>query len=512
MHLDVTSLIFWKTEHTEEDNEDALASDRTRGLFTVADGVGEASFSYQWAPVLVKRFVEEPLFSSDPFEVEHWVRAAQGVGQQVMISPDALEGIARTKARLGAAATLVGLGIVPRNGSASATAHATHSYKVAAVGDSNFFHWRGDPVGGYALLRAFPIQSSRDFGTLPDSINSRTFDRDNTNVQLFDASTDTGNDLQDNDVLMLATDAVAQWILRTIEAGGDPMPHLLQQSETTWPGFILALRQDKQIVNDDSTLLLISVTGVTEGEPLSGLPDQKTKRTEELWTLMKAYAHGEARDVELALAYGDGTHIEPGTRAFVEPLVARWRERADAYKRVSDTINIFLRHPEQRGQLEKAWSDTRDLLAGLHWTQELIATLRTLGVDEQPQNIPGGDDSLTHELHEPDEPVAGDSESTVADGADAVRHEGSPSPTAVVMSAPPPSAPDDDRIAAPYSLAPELTSSSPPASTLPVTSETGASPRESYEHAQVHLPPSEDRTVRKKGLMGNLRSLLGGSE
>src|SRR5438034_11513129 len=102
MRLSVTALTYWKTEHTIEDNEDAFAVDTHRGIFAISDGVGETSFAHEWAPIITNQFIENPLVSDDPFEVEHWVRQARKRARTVMTPASGLFGIAQTKARRGA--------------------------------------------------------------------------------------------------------------------------------------------------------------------------------------------------------------------------------------------------------------------------------------------------------------------------------------------------------------------------------------------------------------------------
>jgi serine/threonine protein phosphatase PrpC len=78
MFAHVTGLRYWKSERADLTTcEDALCYDVSRGLFCVADGAGTTLFSNLWADMLVKQFVSDPLMSSDPFEMEWWIRLVQ---------------------------------------------------------------------------------------------------------------------------------------------------------------------------------------------------------------------------------------------------------------------------------------------------------------------------------------------------------------------------------------------------------------------------------------------------
>ena len=333
MQLNVTTLIYWKKDHNAQTNEDALDLDVGKGLYVVCDGVGEASFSNEWAPVLARSFIERPIFSEDQFEVEHWTRAAQARALPVMTDPELLSGVSREKARRGAAATLCGMVLVPRQEYDG----IHYGYNLTAIGDSNFFHWRPDQKhsSSYKLIAAFPLKAYADFNSSPDSPNSRVHNRDNISVHTFSSTPDL--DLREGDIIFLATDAVSQWIFREYEAAlaGEPtrhpMPFLLsivaQHDEqpgieppgTPWANFIDTLREGNNIVDDDSIMIVLRVNSLSKGSdlrPLDAAPRIK-ERTRELLDAIGRWLTGgavdgkpEVRDVDIAVAYGDGTYID----------------------------------------------------------------------------------------------------------------------------------------------------------------------------------------------------------
>ncbi|MDQ2809373.1 MAG: hypothetical protein M3Z04_21065 [Chloroflexota bacterium] len=399
MELCIRALTHPKTEHSAADNEDHLAFDLERGVFAVADGVGETSFAHQWAPVLVEQFVADPLASRDSFEVEHWIRQAQAAAQGRITAPDSLSGIAQTKARQGAAATLLGLTLLP-----SDTAAGGPGYRVTAVGDSTFFHWRADPAtGSYDLLKAHPISESAGFNTLPDSINHRHFDRDQVTVSTWVNA--PNHQLREDDILLLATDAVAQWILRGWEATRydpiqHPMVHLqyIEDGTTDWETQVTRARRRGEMVNDDATLLLIRVRGtgalaLTPADPGPAI----TRRSAELRTAVKNWIAGQGRDVDIMLAYGDGDQIEPALRArLCTDRTGRaeighldlWRANSQAFKTVGDAVRRALRTPDDHGELAHLWGVSCEQLVRLPWARGLIQTLTDLGLAIPPPDSP----------------------------------------------------------------------------------------------------------------------------
>jgi hypothetical protein len=435
MQLNVTTLNYWKKDHNAQTNEDALNLDVARGLYVVCDGVGEASFSNEWAPVLARSFIERPFFSEDPFELEHWTRAAQNVAKGEMTDPEKLSGVARDKARRGAAATLCGMALRPRREHDG----MHYGYDLAAIGDSNFFHWRPDRAlgGAYRLLAAFPLKKYADFTSAPDSLNSRVHNRDNVFPHTFSSTPEL--DLREGDVLWLATDAVSQWIFREYEAvlAGDPadakrhpVPPILGIAEkhdaqpsidppgSPWANFIDELREGNDIVDDDSVMIIIRVLSMAKGaelQPLDPAPRMKA-RTKELLDAVGLWltggiesGKGDVRDVDVAVAFGDGSYINPSIRgrlatqarfralgsdagSFRAGHVDLWRAKADTFKRVTDGVRAVMRDdadPRQRDEsrryLEDTWAEVREQLVGLSWMQGLVATLRSLGI-EQPES------------------------------------------------------------------------------------------------------------------------------
>src|SRR5205085_7125258 len=118
-------------------------------------------------------------------------------------------------------------------------------------------------------------------------------DRDKTRVQCLRAVTnlDSETDVREGDLLILTTDAVAQWILeeygsRHNQSQFTLMSRLVALAEAhmafgahaeqigihsgqsdPWNEFIQGLREQKAIVNDDSTLLIVRMDSLSDGRP-----------------------------------------------------------------------------------------------------------------------------------------------------------------------------------------------------------------------------------------------------
>lgn len=225
-----------KQGNSREEYEDASAADDGTGKFAVADGASESIGAGEWAKMLTDAFVADAP-SAETFS--DWLNALQKrwqaeVGNQT--APWYIE----EKLRDGAFATFLGLNIEGTKDSGVA------SWRALAVGDSCLFRVRGN-----SNVRSFPMKSAESFGTRPELIGSR--------AKAVVAPLHSKGTLRAGDRLLLATDALAQWFLAEIEAGRKPWRELIRLTEEQFVVWTATLRQNKQLKNDDVTLLIIEI-------------------------------------------------------------------------------------------------------------------------------------------------------------------------------------------------------------------------------------------------------------
>ena len=219
-----------KNGNSRAEYEDACAFELKAGRFAVADGASESVFAGEWANLLCQSFVADSL---DPGKIVEWRQAMQKRWLALVFQQD-LPWYLEEKVKEGAYATFLGLTLVGEN------------WQALAIGDSCLFH-----VRGAKLLTAFPLDRAEEFGTRPGLIGSR---------QKSDPVTRqaTGT-LQPGDSLLLMTDALAEWFLRTGDEGGTPWSKLLRLSEGDFTAWIDALRETVAIKNDDVTMLVVDM-------------------------------------------------------------------------------------------------------------------------------------------------------------------------------------------------------------------------------------------------------------
>jgi hypothetical protein len=226
-----------KKGHTLEEYEDAFAG--RGGRFAIADGATESSFAALWARLLVRGFVASRGLQITPSWLgplcRRWAAAVDDLQ---------LEWYGEEKRQAGAFATFLGLSFKkPRPGREG-------KWKAVAVGDSCLFQVRDDQ-----LIAAFPVQKSADFGNRPALLGSRVFRNDSPTVL-------ARGTWRSGDRFYLMTDALAEWFLRRHENSGKPWQVLARGfagSRALLSRYIELLRREKDIQNDDVTLLMIEL-------------------------------------------------------------------------------------------------------------------------------------------------------------------------------------------------------------------------------------------------------------
>lgn len=241
-----------KVGHQDNENEDrfrAPAGFRAGGnlvALAVSDGATEASFSREWADAMVETnwclLTEVPTVSGtdilEPALIEPWVREARATFAR-HTDGRSLPWYARAKmSRQGAFATFLGLRLTQGGG--------RRRWTAVACGDTCLFH-----VVGEHVRVAFPVQSMSEFGNRPELVPSNSA----FPLPPFRRREETWGS---GDVFLLATDAVAMWLLderdgetrlrQVLGCGGVEEFRTLIDQE----------RAEHRIKNDDSTVLIVT--------------------------------------------------------------------------------------------------------------------------------------------------------------------------------------------------------------------------------------------------------------
>lgn len=225
MHIETFTLP--KAGHTREQNEDALAIGAAWPLqVAVADGATETAYARLWASCLTDAAVQESSLDQAIDEARrHW---SDGVAQQ-----PAQSWYAQAKADEGASATLLRVTIT-----------AEGQWTAEAVGDTVLFHLRPAEDGNVSEQLRWPLADVEAFSTQPVLLHSRPQAAEPAVLRYGDA-------WQSGDVMLLATDALAAWLMAYGPA------HALSWDADNFASVIEAARTTGTMRNDDVTLVAI---------------------------------------------------------------------------------------------------------------------------------------------------------------------------------------------------------------------------------------------------------------
>ena len=244
------SRLLWlpKGGNLAEECDDVAAVRPAAGRYAIADGVSDSYDPRRWARLVVEDYVD----NAWPFRAAAILKRTEALARSwsVGVYWDGLPWYKAEKATLGAGCAFLGLEF-KSDDSPSQKSHAGRWASIA-VGDSCLFHLRQD-----ALVRgkAFPILESKEFGLTPPLIST---DKGRTQRGLNRLAVRRGT-YRPGDTFLLATDALAEHLLRAWENGIRSWSMWSQGTQSDFARYISDLRGANLIRNDDVTLLIIDV-------------------------------------------------------------------------------------------------------------------------------------------------------------------------------------------------------------------------------------------------------------
>lgn len=225
--------------------EDAVEVNLDTGHFAVADGATEASYSQQWADILVRAFpkIDSPQLDRRGFEA--WLDGCQREWAvwAASLSSKSLPWFTQEKLNHGSFATFVGLCFQSIDLSEDSLI-----WHAVACGDSCLFVVQDDAV----LRETFPIREPEEFNQTPPLLCTSGPPSEEW-LRFLSGSGSS------SDRMYLATDALAKWFIESYESLGKPWRQLdLIQTEDELGVFVGELRAANLIRNDDVALVRIT--------------------------------------------------------------------------------------------------------------------------------------------------------------------------------------------------------------------------------------------------------------
>ena len=239
-----------KAGNRPEEYEDAsrvsysLVADSAR--IVLCDGASESAFAREWAEILSEAFVRRPLDLSelDGPSLTGWLEPCEREWNRA-VPWDRIPWHGEAKTRAGALATLLALTV-----DLSPNRSGGFPWQAAGIGDCCFFVIRD---GGLEL--AFPLDESTQFNNTPGLICSNPAN----NRGLWEQVHRLRGEIRAGDVVILASDALAAWLLQEYESGGKPWETLVSLNTDEWEVWVQAQRAERSMRNDDTTLIIIEV-------------------------------------------------------------------------------------------------------------------------------------------------------------------------------------------------------------------------------------------------------------
>lgn len=239
-----------KRGYEEHKNEDSYAVDDGRGLWVVADGATESVYSAEWAGILTRTFIERPCFKSTP--LDEWLGPLRS-RWHLDVRSRPMPWFAEDKIKLeGSDSTL--LGVVAKKPKRWKTSKRPCRWSAVAVGDTCVFQ-----VSSGELVASHPLKKSCQFDNTPPLLNTN-------DPRAVDASRDAvwvhGAVWKPGDVLLLMTDALAEWFLKRTEVRAKPWDDLEdlvlgENPKDVFAAWVDERRDAKELRDDDTTLVLI---------------------------------------------------------------------------------------------------------------------------------------------------------------------------------------------------------------------------------------------------------------
>jgi len=202
---------------------------------SIADGATESSFAKEWAKILTEGFAT---YSFEKNEIHNSLKELRQLWRK-SINTANLPWYAQDKFQKGAFSAFLGLEVD----------FDKKKWKSLAVGDCCLFLVRDDK-----LTTSFPFSDYESFGNNPYAISSNQ----SQNLDIENHLIVIEHDFKRGDILILASDAIAAWFLKSSTEGKKIWDTVIDRFENedfeTW---LNEQRATKEIKNDDTTLILI---------------------------------------------------------------------------------------------------------------------------------------------------------------------------------------------------------------------------------------------------------------
>ena len=241
-----TSFSLPKRSESEETNQDAIAISPDERVFAIADGVSQSPFSQIWSKKVVNKFIKKPLDISDLNEqkIKDWLADIRKEWGSEIDQGKASELILDIAKKEGGSTTFLGMIIQKKK-------KKRQKLQLFGIGDTNMFLIKKNEITGKLDVVGWPVTSVESFTDRTKGLSSI----DNTLQGIPELKE---FDVKRGDIVILATDALAKWILKSANLGQRPWSKILKKKNDI-ANFIDKLRYTNKIDDDDTTCIIIRI-------------------------------------------------------------------------------------------------------------------------------------------------------------------------------------------------------------------------------------------------------------
>ena len=244
MRLTWKSFSICKDGNNEEENEDAVYPVLPNGnpliqdtfKCAMADGATSTSFSKLWANLVASESIQSNNLQKDISSV----LSTSQKKWRAELSKKNLSWPAEIKVKQGAFCTLLWFRI-----------NSYHEWMACGVGDTCIFQIRK----GWNVI-SYPLTWSSQFSNSAELISSNQL-----GCRAISSSPPMMDGWEKGDTFIIATDALSEWFLRSIEKNEDAFQIIKNNTSSTilFKHWITAMRKKYLIKNDDTTLIWLNV-------------------------------------------------------------------------------------------------------------------------------------------------------------------------------------------------------------------------------------------------------------
>lgn len=207
--------------------EDAAAHSEERGLFAVSDGAASAYRAQLWSYLLAAGFLDLDKVPGSDEVFFAWTSKMADVWQRETAVSDSAPYYVRHAQERGSHATFLGVAVRSDGG-----------FDAIAVGDTCVFQ-----ISRGVVASAFPVTDPDAFGYSPDLLG--------TNGAQVPSVHRLRGRLDPGDVLVAATDATSEWLLRTAAAGDSSAARALTGPIDAAEQAVASAQRTGDLRNDD---------------------------------------------------------------------------------------------------------------------------------------------------------------------------------------------------------------------------------------------------------------------